>query len=127
MRTQGTDTIKPTILVVDDDEGVREVIRTALSDYYRVVEAGDGFYGLSEVMVGDPPVDAIITDLHMPGCDGVELIEDLPEGIPVIIISAYLKTPGYQQALKHLHPVAIIEKPFKMSDLCQTLKTALNH
>jgi len=117
--------MKPTVLVVDDDAGIRGVIRAALSDEYRVVEADDGFNGLSEVMVGDQPVDAIITDLQMPGRTGVELMDDLPEGIPVIIISAYLKTPVYKQALEHLNPVAVFEKPFKVADLCESLKEAL--
>lgn len=117
--------MKPTVLIVDDDESIRDILRTSLHERYRVVEASDGYYGLSEVMVGDQPVDLIITDLQMPGHNGVELIQDLPEDIPVIIISGYLHTSEYQKAMARLKPVAVFEKPFKISELCDILRETL--
>ena len=117
--------MKPTVLIVDDEEDMRKVLQDALAKDYHVVEAGDGHYGLSEVMVGGQNIDLVITDLKMPGCDGIEFIEDLPEETPVIIISGYLSTPEFQDGLKRLHPVAVFKKPFNVFALREAIHQAL--
>ena len=117
--------MKHTILIVDDEEDMRKVLQDALVEDYHVVEAGDGHYGLSEVLVGERNIDLVITDLKMPGSDGIELIENLPEETPVIVMSGYLSTPEFQDALKHFHPAAVFEKPFQISALFQAIHRAL--
>ena len=104
--------MKPTILVVDDDKDVRYLLKTTLSDEYNVVEAGDGYYGLSEVVVGDEKIGLIVTDLKMPGSDRIELIQNLPSDIPFIVIFAYLHLPEFSTALDRLEPAAVFRKPF---------------
>ena len=117
--------MKPTILVVDDDEGVRKLLRDALVEDYRIVEALEGYDGLSEVMIGTQKIDLIITDLKMPGLGGVKFIENIPEDIPVIIVSAFLHLPEFQGALGHLHPAAVFEKPFHINALHEAVGRAL--
>ena len=117
--------MKPTILVVDDDEDVRKLLQEALANDYDIVLAGEGFEGLSEVMVGEKNIDLIITDLHMPGLDGIEFVKGLPEGIPFIIISGFLNLLKFREAMKGLHPVAVFEKPFRIHALLQAVHGAL--
>ena len=117
--------MKPTILIVDDEEDMRKVLQDALAEDYHIVEAGDGYDGLSEVLVGEQNIDLVITDLKMPGRDGIELIENLPEETLVIVISGYLSTSEFQDALKHLHPAAVFQKPFEISALLQAIHRAL--
>jgi two-component system response regulator HydG len=118
--------VKPTILVVDDDEDVRHLLKTTLSDEYNVLEAGDGYYGLSEVVVGDEKVDLIVTDLKMPGSDGIELIQNLPSDIPFIVVSAYLHVPEFSEALDRLEPAAVFRKPFSLAELKEAVESSLS-
>ena len=116
---------KPTIMVVDDDPSVTRMLGKALAEDHNVVVASDGFDGLSEVMVGSEKIDLVITDLKMPGLDGIELIENLPEDLPVIVISGYLLLPKFREALKHLHPVAVFEKPLHLDELREAIRKGL--
>ncbi len=117
--------MKPTILIVDDETDVRTTLGEALAKDYCVVLADSGFDGLSEVMVGEEKIDLVITDLNMPGLNGLELVENLPEGIPVIIISGFLHLPEFQNEVQHLHSVALLEKPFPLEKLREAIQKAL--
>ena len=118
-------TMKSTILVVDDDGGIRKLLQDSLGADYHILEADDGDRGLSEILVGEQDIDLVITDLNMPRTDGVEFIENMPQGIPFIIISAYLQIAEYRNALDNLNPVAILEKPFRISALRDAVHQAL--
>ncbi|MGH7312775.1 MAG: response regulator, partial [Candidatus Rokuibacteriota bacterium] len=62
-----------TILVADDDPGLRESLERTLSrDGYRVVAASDGRAALERLQAGG--VDLVLTDLKMPGLSGIELL-----------------------------------------------------
>ena len=64
------------ILVVDDDDGLRLLIRRVLErDHYEVVEARDGEEGLRAYRSAQP--DLVLLDLFMPVKDGVEMLRDL--------------------------------------------------
>ena len=117
--------MKPTILVVDDEETIRDLWREALARDYSVVEASGGAEGLSELMEGKQKIDLIITDLRMPGVDGIEFIESFPEGIPFIIISGFLHLLKFREPLKGFHPAAVFEKPFRIPALLQAVQRAL--
>ena len=117
---------KPTVLVVDDEDSVREIVRDLLlAGDCNVLEAGNGFDALSEVMVANPPVDLVVTDLKMAGMDGVELAESLPEGLPFILISGYLHTAEYEGTASKLGAAAVLEKPLRMAKLREAVQDAL--
>ncbi|MBU2885957.1 SpoIIE family protein phosphatase [Gilvimarinus agarilyticus] len=77
------------LLIIDDDKPVRHSISAFLEDSgYGVIEAVDGPAGLERFEQGD--IDLVITDLRMPGMDGVSVLRQLRErscDIPVIVIS----------------------------------------
>jgi CheY-like chemotaxis protein len=116
--------MKPTVLVVDDEIDVTSMLQDALGEDCNVVTANDGHYGLAEVVVGEEPIDLVITDLKMNGMNGVELMRNLPDEIPVIVISGYLDMPEFQVALKGLAPSAVFRKPFSIGDLRAAVSSA---
>ena len=78
------------ILVVDDDEALRESLAMLLAaEGYEVVTAGDANGALARL---EEPVDVVLCDVRMPGRDGLELLPDLIRrlpGAPVLMMSAY--------------------------------------
>lgn len=110
------------ILVVDDNDELRNLLKQALSKDYEVLEAPDGFQALSQILKQKEIYDLIITDLNMPKVNGITLLEHLPEGIPTIVISAFLNKPEFKKALAKLKPYSVLEKPFQMA----TLRTAIH-
>jgi CheY-like chemotaxis protein len=102
----------PTVLVIDDEEPVREVLRRFLKQAgYEVKLAPDGATALQLVHSGAAP-DLIVLDLMMPVMSGFEVLSALrvhPEWshIPVVVLTA---TMGY--SADHLQAAAVLEKPF---------------
>ena len=79
------------LLVVDDNDHMREFVARVFIDLadYRVTTASDGSEGLDKALADMP--DLIVTDLAMPGLDGLEMIAALREAgrwIPAIVMTA---------------------------------------
>lgn len=107
------------ILVVDDEEPVRDVMREFLEyeDRYRVLVAQDGFEALQ--IIAREKIDCCFTDISMPGMDGLELtrrIQALDNTIPVVVVTGY---PSMDTAIKTLQNgvVDFLVKPIKMDHL----------
>jgi signal transduction histidine kinase/CheY-like chemotaxis protein len=88
-----------TVLVADDDDRFRAVLRGMLDGLAsRVLEAADG--GQALAMAKEHPVDLVLADMRMPGLDGGALLARLPAGVPAVIItSADLRPPPRAAAL----------------------------
>ena len=83
------------VLILDDEEAVREVIRMVLEeDGHEVAEASNGVTGLE--MFRAQPVDVVVTDLIMPKKDGIETIRDLRREFPNVKIVALSGRGGIQ-------------------------------
>lgn len=84
------DPVKPVVLVVDDEEYIRDLVRTALSfSGFDVAVAADGVSALSEIRRLSP--DLVILDVNMPGFDGFEVVRRLRDGgdiTPVVFLTA---------------------------------------
>jgi CheY-like chemotaxis protein len=82
----------PTVLVVDDDAFVREVLAASLEDAgYAILEADSGAQALT-VLRADTRIDVLLSDLTMPGMDGLELIraaQEIRPGLPAILLTGY--------------------------------------
>jgi CheY-like chemotaxis protein len=119
------DRLERVVLLVDDDEAIRASIRAMLEAYdYSVVEAGDSEAALRELAAARP--DVILTDIYMPGADGLELINALrswPEPIPIVAMSGGAKVHGMDalEIARKLGAVAIIDKPFRVSNLLEMI------
>ena len=84
------------ILLVDDDAGVRDITETRLAQLgFRVVTAVNGLHAMQRLKGAVEPINLVITDLHMPGQNGLDLISNIkasPEfkHIPVITLTGNL-------------------------------------
>ena len=119
----GTDDIK--ILITDDDGDLRELLTEAVSSWgYPVSVAKDGDEALRRLRMDR--YDIVITDLMMPGMDGLALlkkIKELDRDILVIIITGYATI---ETAVKAIEAGAYdyIAKPFRLDELMIVLKNA---
>lgn len=94
---------RPTVLIVEDHDGLRAYIRRQLDDRYRVVEARDGLEGLEAARRTVP--DLILCDIMMPGMDGDELCRLLRSDaeldyLPVIMLTARASRESRLSALE---------------------------
>jgi DNA-binding NtrC family response regulator len=114
------------IMVVDDEPGVRGVLSTILERAgYRVHTAGDADEALR--VFQSVEVDAVITDVRMPGRDGVALLEEIQgrrADVPVLLVTAFGTIDGAVSAMK-LGATDYITKPFKRRRLLEALSRAI--
>ena len=107
-----------TILVVDDDEGIRQVLRDLLASAgYRTLLASDGEEALLRLEGGE--VDLVISDDRMPGMTGRELLWECVRrwpGLPVVLLTGYGTVPEAVEAIKG-GAVDYLLKPFDGRDL----------
>ncbi|MDQ7008130.1 MAG: sigma-54 dependent transcriptional regulator [Acidobacteriota bacterium] len=116
------------ILVVDDEAGIREVLRAALrSDGHRVLCASSAEKALEVFETED--IDLVITDLSMPGMDGLALLRRIREArpeTPSMVITAYGSKETAIEAMRH-GAVNYLEKPFNVEEMQLHVRRALGH
>jgi DNA-binding response OmpR family regulator len=117
----------PKILIVDDDESIRRLLRLNLADLYEVFDTGKPEEALALALEHKP--DAVLLDLRMPGYSGFELCKTLTsfsstQLIPVFIISGEggAKTKEF---CRELGATAYFEKPVNFESLRISLAEAL--
>jgi PAS domain S-box-containing protein len=112
-----------TVLLAEDEPAVRGLVREVLQlAGHRVLEAANGAEALAELERHGGKIDALVTDLRMPGMDGLELARriraDQP-GLPTIAISAYAEEPPDES-------VVYLTKPFSSAELAETVDDAVH-
>ena len=115
-----------TVLVVDDDEAIREVLRWMLeSGGYRVLEAGDGRQALAKVRSED--IDLVLTDLIMPEQEGVETIQVIRRKWPSIKVIAMSGAFGgeFLRIAKMLGAHGTLQKPLRAELVLRAVADAL--
>lgn len=118
------------ILVVDDQESVRGLLRRQLSDRgHTVLEAADGAEGLHLVRRRNGAVDLILSDVVMPQMNGTELATaigvEFPD-IPVVLMSAFAPAGVARVGLGETI-VPVLQKPFDPQELADLVQLALQH
>jgi len=113
-----------TILLVEDHEGVRDLLRAYLSGAgYIVLEAGDGDEAMRISEEHEGPIDLLITDVMMPGASGVEIARSIAwtrTAMKMIFISGYARTLA--EGSEKLPPEArFLSKPFARNELLQNV------
>jgi signal transduction histidine kinase/ActR/RegA family two-component response regulator len=113
-----------TILLVDDDNAVREVTRAMLHELgYRVLESGSGGAAL-EVLAREPNVALLMVDFAMPGMNGAELARQVQAKrptLPVLFVTGFAD----RTALAHVNEAHIIRKPLAEDELANKVRLAL--
>lgn len=114
------------ILIVDDDEDLRAIVRDVLQDEgFTPLEAQDGINAL-KVFKADRP-DAVLLDLQMPNMNGIETLQELVKidrRVPIIILTAYGDIPTAVQSIKR-GAYDFTVKPPEFDRLIITLKRAV--
>jgi DNA-binding response OmpR family regulator len=109
---------KHTILVIDDEEAVRHLLRLCLEEAgYIVSEAPNGRKGVHAFR--NAPTDLVITDIYMPERDGLEVIECLRRSRPtvkILVISGASGTMDYFK-LARAAGASALRKPFALQTL----------
>jgi len=114
-------TMNPEIWIADDDRNVRFVLAAALRDAGHAVREFDSAEAVRDALRTHPPA-LLITDVRMPGEDGLALLRDLRQhgGVPVIVMSAYTDVATTAAAYR-AGAVDYLAKPF---DLDQAVEAA---
>lgn len=106
------------ILVVDDEEGARELFNTILTDEgYEVSLAASGDEALSQFK--NQPFNLVITDIKMPVMDGLQLLQEIRKigsKTDVIMVTAYGEVESYLKAMS-LGAAEYINKPIRIKEL----------
>jgi CheY-like chemotaxis protein len=118
----GQPTQPKTILVVEDEDRVREMITRSLREAgYHVLEASDGLLALAVVLATAAKIDLLVTDIVMPNLGGLQLAERLIlAGHPPIL----LFITGYDQDRSKI-PGPLLEKPFGADTLVAEVRRLL--
>jgi CheY-like chemotaxis protein len=118
------------ILVIDDNEDLREMMHLILSaDGHEVETASDGLGGLGRLR--EARFDLVVTDIFMPDQDGIETITQVREHFPSVRIVAISgggrasRAKSYLRTAIEIGADAAIPKPFEQSELCATVRWVL--
>jgi two-component system, chemotaxis family, chemotaxis protein CheY len=125
---RGPGAVKKTIMTVDDSASTRLLVSFTLKKAgYHVVEAVDGRDALAKLT--GPRIHMILTDLHMPDMDGIELTRKVRANpsckfIPIVLATAECQ-PESKQEGKKAGVTGWLEKPFKPEQLLAVVKRVL--
>jgi DNA-binding response OmpR family regulator len=117
------------ILIIDDDDQLRHMLCQVLEQAgYETVEARDGQEGLERFRTA--PTDLIITDILMPGKEGLETIMELRRAVPgikIIAISGGGQTGNmtFLEVARYLGAYRAFQKPFALRELLNAVREAL--
>ena len=117
--------VRATILVVDDDPGVRDALHLILDDDYDVIDAADAAQALAAL--ASRKIDLILLDLVLVGGDGFELLECRKEEhktVPVIVLSG-LNNAWVATTAARLGAADYVTKPFEEDDLLEVVRETL--
>jgi two-component system response regulator PilR (NtrC family) len=116
----------PRILIVDDELSMRDFLKILFeNEGYEVFVAPDAATAL-DVAIKDP-FDVVITDIRMPGMNGLELLVELKQhfsDLPVVMITAYASPDDAVQAMRQ-GAFDYITKPFHVDELKNVIRTAV--
>lgn len=111
------------IMIVDDEEGVRESLKLVLGDHYDLLVCENGDAALELLKTASPEVGVVMMDIKMPKKSGLETLEELHKKYPkikVIIVTGYKSVETAHEAVR-LGASGYIVKPFKSDEILSTV------
>jgi DNA-binding NtrC family response regulator len=115
------------VLVVDDDENIRDTLYELISEEYSCQTAETAEKALARLDA--EPYDVVLTDISMPGLSGLELLGHIRQRHPdttVIVISG-ISDQEYAQGMIRLGAFDYLLKPFSLEGVMKSIKRALDH
>ncbi len=108
-----------TILVIEDDPSMRQVLELFLEQMgYRVLAEGEGRRALQRLTELPAPPDLVITDLSLPGMDGLEILAAVRQshpGLPVVLMTGFQSESVCCDS--PYQPEAVLQKPMRLEEL----------
>jgi len=120
----------PVILLAEDDDPMRELLREQLERRgWRVVEVEDGYEMKDYLALARPggdlrEPDAVVSDLRMPGADGLEVLGGFDHRDRVVLISAFADDETRERA-HSLGVTVVLAKPFRVEELIAEVERVL--
>lgn len=114
------------VLVVDDEESIRKILRARLEREHFIVHTAENADQALANLAHDPQISLIITDIRMPGKTGIELLKEIKlmhPGKKVIVMTGHAEKSTAIEALKN-NASDYLEKPFNMEEMVLSLKRA---
>ncbi len=119
-------TIEQVVIVLDDDEAVRDSLTALLeTDGHRVIPCASGREFLAQA--GRDAVACLVTDVHMPDTSGLEILESLrarDDALPVIVITGHADVPMAVRAMR-AGAFDFVEKPIDGESLLRAVQSAI--
>ncbi len=116
------------ILIVDDSEIDREILRNMMDEEFEVSEAVNGYYALDLILKKGETFDAILLDVSMPFCDGMRVLRVLRENnlrdIQIFMITAEATMENIEKASQY-RVAEFIKKPFDREEVLKRLRAKL--
>ena len=117
------------VLVVEDDQVVRDALVGLLGDEDDLAAVGTGSGGDALRVLGALRVHGLVVDLAMPGTNGLDLIDRVraheeTRGVPVVVVTALAPGAIARRAAATVYPV--VGKPFDAAELLATVRGALD-
>jgi len=117
----------PTILIVDDEPSILQILKSMLSDEnFEVITASNGYEALKIIEAESP--DLVLLDIWLPGIDGIETLKEIKKNtpyIPVIMITGHGTIETAVSATK-FGAYDFIEKPLSIDKIIVSINNALN-
>jgi DNA-binding response OmpR family regulator len=116
----------PTVLVVDDEPTLRKLMQLVLEkEGFHVLTAQDGYDAMDVSASHRGEIDLLVSDVMMPGMDGLKLADELLEtdpNLPVLFVTG----SSERLTLRKEEPFPVIEKPFSPRNLVLTIRRLLS-
>ncbi len=117
------------LLLVDDSEIDRGILKNIIEKDFNIVEADNGYAALEIILSGRPKIDGVLLDIFMPVLDGFNVLrlmqENKVENLPVILVTANATKPNVEKALFY-KITDFITKPFDAKGIAERLRTLFN-
>ncbi len=116
---------RPTVLVVDDQEGIRLSLELALEREFDVITADSGVSALSRLRL--PGIDVVLLDLLLPEMTGLDVLAEIKAALPalpVIVVTAVKGTPVVVEAMRR-GAEDFVTKPWEETRLLATVRAAM--
>lgn len=116
------------ILIVDDSEIDRTILKSIMEDEFQVIEAENGYYALELMLKRKVQLDALMLDISMPFLDGLNVLHILRENnledIPVFMITAEATKENIEKASQY-NITEFIRKPFNREEILKRVRAKL--
>ncbi|WP_420317210.1 response regulator [Ekhidna sp.] len=120
--------MRPTILFVDDEIINLFVLEKRFEGDYNVLTAESGEEALKKIEENKENISALISDLRMPGMDGLQLIDKIKPSlidIPCFLLTGYERNEQIEGAISSKKVVYMFKKPFDYNEIDSVLKDTL--